>query len=211
MNGAHVLIRTLVAGGVDVCFANPGTSEMHFVAALDDVPEMRGGARAVRRRRDRRGRRVRPHDRQARGDVAAPRPRSGQRHRQPAQRAAGTDADREPRRRPRDLPPRGTTRRSPPTSTRSRATSRGWIRDTTQPESVARDAADAVAAALAPPGPDRDAHPPGRHDLARSRRAGGPTRGAGPPRSAGRHDRRGRQGVAFRRTGCVAARWRGLP
>ena len=42
MNGAQALIRTLVASGVDVCFANPGTSEMHFVAALDDVPEMRG-------------------------------------------------------------------------------------------------------------------------------------------------------------------------
>ncbi|MGY1640035.1 acetolactate synthase large subunit [Geodermatophilus sp. SYSU D00703] len=42
MNGAQALIRTLVAAGVDVCFANPGTSEMHFVAALDDVPEMRG-------------------------------------------------------------------------------------------------------------------------------------------------------------------------
>lgn len=42
MNGAHALIRTLVDGGVDVCFANPGTSEMHFVAALDEVPEMRG-------------------------------------------------------------------------------------------------------------------------------------------------------------------------
>ncbi len=42
MNGAQALIRTLVASGVDVCFTNPGTSEMHFVAALDDVPEMRG-------------------------------------------------------------------------------------------------------------------------------------------------------------------------
>src|SRR3954468_7191017 len=41
MNGAQALIRTLVASGVDVCFANPGTSEMHFVAALDQVPEMR--------------------------------------------------------------------------------------------------------------------------------------------------------------------------
>src|SRR3981189_3283197 len=41
MNGAQSLIRTLVGGGVDVCFANPGTSEMHFVAALDQVPEMR--------------------------------------------------------------------------------------------------------------------------------------------------------------------------
>jgi acetolactate synthase-1/2/3 large subunit len=41
MNGAQALIRTLLRSGVDVCFANPGTSEMHFVAALDDVPEMR--------------------------------------------------------------------------------------------------------------------------------------------------------------------------
>src|SRR3954464_433744 len=42
MNGAQALLRTLVDSGVDVCFMNPGTSEMHFVAALDDVPEMRG-------------------------------------------------------------------------------------------------------------------------------------------------------------------------
>jgi acetolactate synthase I/II/III large subunit len=42
MNGAQALIRTLAGAGVRVCFANPGTSEMHFVAALDAVPEMRG-------------------------------------------------------------------------------------------------------------------------------------------------------------------------
>jgi acetolactate synthase I/II/III large subunit len=42
MNGAQALINTLVDGGVDVCFSNPGTSEMHFVAALDTVPKMRG-------------------------------------------------------------------------------------------------------------------------------------------------------------------------
>ena len=41
MNGAESLVRTLVAGGVEVCFANPGTSEMHFVAALDKVDGMR--------------------------------------------------------------------------------------------------------------------------------------------------------------------------
>jgi acetolactate synthase-1/2/3 large subunit len=41
-NGAQALIQTLVDSGVDVCFTNPGTSEMHFVAALDDVTEMRG-------------------------------------------------------------------------------------------------------------------------------------------------------------------------
>ena len=41
MNGAEALVRTLLETGVDVCFANPGTSEMHFVAALDRVPGMR--------------------------------------------------------------------------------------------------------------------------------------------------------------------------
>jgi acetolactate synthase-1/2/3 large subunit len=41
MNGAHALIETLVNAGVDTCFANPGTSEMHFVAAVDDIPQMR--------------------------------------------------------------------------------------------------------------------------------------------------------------------------
>lgn len=41
MNGAESLVHTLLAGGVDVCFANPGTSEMHFVAALDKIPGMR--------------------------------------------------------------------------------------------------------------------------------------------------------------------------
>ena len=39
--GAHVVIDRLLAGGVEVCFANPGTSEMHFVAALDSAPPMR--------------------------------------------------------------------------------------------------------------------------------------------------------------------------
>jgi acetolactate synthase I/II/III large subunit len=41
MKGAEALLRTLVGAGVDTCFANPGTSEMHFVAALDSVPGMR--------------------------------------------------------------------------------------------------------------------------------------------------------------------------
>jgi acetolactate synthase-1/2/3 large subunit len=41
-NGAQALLRTLVDAGVTTCFSNPGTSEMHFVAALDTVPEMRG-------------------------------------------------------------------------------------------------------------------------------------------------------------------------
>ena len=41
MNGAESLVRTLVNGEVNVCFANPGTSEMHFVSALDRVEGVR--------------------------------------------------------------------------------------------------------------------------------------------------------------------------
>lgn len=40
MNGAESLVKTLLQNGVDTVFANPGTSEMHFVAALDSHPEM---------------------------------------------------------------------------------------------------------------------------------------------------------------------------
>lgn len=40
-NGATRLCESLLAQGVDVCFANPGTSEMHFVSALDQRPQMR--------------------------------------------------------------------------------------------------------------------------------------------------------------------------
>lgn len=42
MNGAHSVLQTLVEHGVDTCFMNPGTTEMHFVDALDDVRGMRG-------------------------------------------------------------------------------------------------------------------------------------------------------------------------
>ena len=40
-NGAQALMKTLVNAGIEVCFSNPGTSEMHFVAALDSEPRMR--------------------------------------------------------------------------------------------------------------------------------------------------------------------------
>jgi acetolactate synthase-1/2/3 large subunit len=40
-NGAQALMKTLADAGVTVCFTNPGTSEMHFVAALDSEPRMR--------------------------------------------------------------------------------------------------------------------------------------------------------------------------
>jgi len=41
MNGADALIRALADAGVEVCFANPGTSEMQLVAAIDGEPRMR--------------------------------------------------------------------------------------------------------------------------------------------------------------------------
>ena len=41
MNGAESLIQTVLDAGVEVCFTNPGTSEMHLVAAMDTVPKMR--------------------------------------------------------------------------------------------------------------------------------------------------------------------------
>ena len=41
MNGAQALLQTLADAGIEVCFTNPGTSEMHFVAALDSEPRMR--------------------------------------------------------------------------------------------------------------------------------------------------------------------------
>jgi acetolactate synthase-1/2/3 large subunit len=41
MNGSEAMVRTLLNHGVSVCFANPGTSEMHFVSALDRLPQMR--------------------------------------------------------------------------------------------------------------------------------------------------------------------------
>jgi len=40
-NGAQALLQTLADAGIEVCFSNPGTSEMHFVAALDSEPRMR--------------------------------------------------------------------------------------------------------------------------------------------------------------------------
>src|SRR5690348_6855339 len=41
MNGAEAVLRTLADSGISLCLANPGTSEMHMVAALDEVPRMR--------------------------------------------------------------------------------------------------------------------------------------------------------------------------
>jgi hypothetical protein len=71
MNGAESLLRTLVASGVEVCFGNPGSSEMHFVSALDRVDGMRAvlglfeGVGEAGRGHGR-GRHASEHDRQSR-------------------------------------------------------------------------------------------------------------------------------------------------
>ncbi len=41
MNGAELLVKTAIASGVEVCFANPGTTEMPIVLALDSIPGIR--------------------------------------------------------------------------------------------------------------------------------------------------------------------------
>ena len=104
MNGAVSLLATLAANDVTTCFMNPGTSEMHFVAALDDVPERPRRAVPLRGRRLGGRRRLRAGGRHARRDAAAPRPRARQRLREPPQRAARALADPQRRGRPRDVP-----------------------------------------------------------------------------------------------------------
>ena len=41
MNGAESMLRTLINNGVEVCFTNPGTSEMHMVDAIGRSQGMR--------------------------------------------------------------------------------------------------------------------------------------------------------------------------
>jgi thiamine pyrophosphate-dependent acetolactate synthase large subunit-like protein len=41
MNGAEALIATAASAGVEICFANPGTTELPLVQAVDTVPGLR--------------------------------------------------------------------------------------------------------------------------------------------------------------------------
>jgi acetolactate synthase-1/2/3 large subunit len=151
LNGADSLIQTLVAGGVDTCFTNPGTSEMHFVAALDDVPEMRGVLALFE------GAATGMADGYAR---MAGRPASTLLHLGPGlgngianlhnARRAGSPlvnivGDHATYHQELDAPLQSDIH------TLASNVS-GWIRASTSPSSVARDAAEAVAAAMAPPG-----------------------------------------------------------
>ena len=152
MNGAQALIRTLVDSGVEVCFANPGTSEMHFVAALDQVPEMRGVLAlfegVVTGAADGYGR-------------MADRPAAtllhlglgpGQRAGQPAQRPPGPHARSSTSSATTPPTTSATTPRSTPTSRPWPATCRAGCARRRLPDAVAADAAEAVAAACGAPG-----------------------------------------------------------
>ena len=151
-NGAQALIRTLVDAGVDTCFTNPGTSEIHFVAALDSVPEMRavltlfegvatGAADGYARMAD-----------APAATLLAPGTGARQRAGEPPQRAPrqgpGASTSWAITRRT----TRSTTRRCSPTSRRSRATCRRGCGRRRSAEELARDAVEAIAAATGPPG-----------------------------------------------------------
>jgi len=47
MNGAQIVVKTAVAAGINICFANPGTTEMPLVEALDSMPGITSKARIV--------------------------------------------------------------------------------------------------------------------------------------------------------------------
>ncbi|MHB1210228.1 MAG: acetolactate synthase large subunit [Acidimicrobiales bacterium] len=151
MNGAHALLATLSKNGVDTCFANPGTSEMHFVAGLDDARDMRailclfeGVATGAA---DGYGR--------VRGTPAAtllhlgPGLANGWANLHNARRAhtplINIVGDHATYHAQFDAP-----LQSDILSVASAL--EGWQRRTTRPDNVARDTADAIAAALAPPG-----------------------------------------------------------
>jgi acetolactate synthase-1/2/3 large subunit len=151
MNGAQALIRTLVDAGVDTCFMNPGTSEMHFVAALDDVPGMRSvlglfegvatGAADGYARIAGRPAAVLLHLGPGLGNGLA-NLHNARRARTPVVNIVGDHATYHARY---DAPLQSDI------ASIARGVS-GWIRTSTDPARVADDAADAVAAAMGPAG-----------------------------------------------------------
>jgi acetolactate synthase-1/2/3 large subunit len=151
MNGAESLVRTLVGAGVDVCFGNPGTSEMHFVAALDMVPGMRSvlclfegvatGAADGYARMAGKPAVTLLHLGPGLGNGHA-NLHNARKARTPIVNIVGEHATYH---RQYD-PPLGSD-----IETLAKPVS-GWIRTTTEASQVGQDAADAVAAAMAPPG-----------------------------------------------------------
>ena len=151
MNGAQALIRTLVDSSVDVCFMNPGTSEMHFVHALDEVPEMRsvlalfegvatGAADGYARMADRPAA-VLLHLGPGLGNGVA-NLHNARRAKTPVVNIVGDHATYHAKY---DAPLQSDI------ASIARGVS-GWVRTAESPDTVARDGAAAVAAAVGPPG-----------------------------------------------------------
>ena len=207
MNGAEAMIRTLVDAGVTTCFTNPGTSEMHFVAALDTVPEMRGvlglfegvatgAADGYARMAGVPGR-----------HAAAPRPGSRQRAGQPAQRPPGGDADGQHRRRPRHLP--RPARRPAELRHRDRRPQRVGLDRAARsaPPTCAAITAEAVAAAIGPPGQVATLILPADVSWSDGAEPVAPAAARRQPAAVdGGDDRARRQGAALGRAGGAAAR-----
>ena len=202
MNGAQALIRTLVDAGVTTCFTNPGTSEMHFVAALDSVPEMRavlalfegvatGAADGYARMADAPG-----------GDAAAPRPRPRQRAREPPQRAAGRRSRSSTSSATTRPTTRSTTPSCSPTSRPSRATSRRGCAPRSRPRSwPRRRRGDRRCHRAAGPGGDAD---PARGRVLERRRRAGRRSARTTRRRRGRRGRRRSVARALRGGGATA-------
>ena len=151
-NGAQALIRTLVDAGVTTCFTNPGTSEIHFVAALDSVPEMRAILTCSRASRPgpptaTRGWRTRPA---ATLLHLGPGLGNGLANLHNARRAQGPGGQH--RRRSRDVP-RAVRHPAAVRHRDGRAQRVGVGADVEEaPKSSRRDAVEAIAAATGPPG-----------------------------------------------------------
>ncbi|HKE76326.1 MAG TPA: acetolactate synthase large subunit [Acidimicrobiales bacterium] len=151
-NGARALIRTLVAAGVDTCFTNPGTSEMHFVAALDAVPEMRAvlalfegvatGAADGYARMAGRPATTLLHLGPGLGNGLA-NLHNARKGRVPVVNVIGDHAT---------YHKQYNAQLESDIETAARNVSPGWVRTSESPAEVGRDAAEAVAAALGPPG-----------------------------------------------------------
>ena len=152
MNGAQALIRTLVDAGVTRCFTNPGTSEMHFVAALDTVPEMRavlalfegvatGAADGYARMAERPAATL-LHLGSGLGNGLA-NLHNARRARTPLVNIVGDHAT---------YHTRYDAQLQSDIETVARNVSPGWVRTSQSPQALARDAAEAIAAAQGPPG-----------------------------------------------------------
>ena len=209
MNGAQSLLSTMVANGVTTCFMNPGTSEMHFVAALDDVPDVRGvlclfegvasgaadGYGRVTERRLRRCSTSAPGSAMRSRTCTTPAVRTLPSSTSSATMPRTTRGSTPPSTLGHRLDRRGTRRLVPPDRAR-RTTSRG-------------DAAAAIPASYGPPGPRRHARPAGRLFVVAAERACPRTgRPSTPPRRRRRRGRRGRRGSLRTSAHHAPARWR---